>query len=101
MSEDDAVIKRIYDDPSDDDGQRVLVAGHRDAGVRAAAARPCEDRFPRVGQHRMAHLGQPEDRGFARRSIVSANNKPCAFIRCDDLHVHRATANERQCALPE
>src|SRR3546814_8622350 len=71
----------------------------RDAGVRAAAARPCEDRFPRVGQHRMAHLGQPEDRGFARRSIVSANNKPCAFIRCDDLYVHRATANEMQCTL--
>ena len=100
--------RRVGEAALDQHGQHVDCKGmpelmganpDRDAGVRAAAARPCEDRFPRVGQHRMAHLGQPEDRGFARRSIISANNKPCAFIRCDDLYVHRATANEMQCAL--
>src|SRR3546814_10920836 len=44
----------------------------RDAGVRAAAARPCEDRFPRVGQHRMAHLGQPEDRSEEHTSELQS-----------------------------
>lgn len=73
----------------------------RDAGIRAAAARPREDRLPRVREHRMPDLRQPEHRRFAGRSIVGANNKPCAFIRCDDLHVHCATANEMQCARPE
>lgn len=47
----------------------------RDAGIRATAARPREDRFPRVGEHRMPDLGQPEHRRFARRSIVGANYK--------------------------
>ena len=73
----------------------------RDAGIRAAAARPREDRFPRVGEHRLPDLGQPEHRCFAGRSVVIANDEPGAFIRCDDLHVHRATANEMQCARPE
>src|SRR3546814_15703310 len=68
----------------------------RDAGVRAAAARPCEERFPRVGQHRMATLGQPGDRGFGRRSIATANNNTWPFIGCHDLNITCPPPNEKK-----
>src|SRR3546814_16571614 len=75
--------RRVGETALDEHGQHVDCKGmpelmgadpDRAAGVRAAAARPCEDRFPRVGQPRMAHP-RTEERRVGKECVSTCGSR--------------------------
>lgn len=93
MSEDDAVIKRIYDDPSDDDGHRVLVDRLWPRGMskqRAAIDEWCKTVAPSTDLRKWyAHDPVRFDEFRARYADELADgDQASAFAHLRDLHQH-------------